>query len=84
MCLAIPCKVCELKPDVGAGESAIIEVGGIRKEISLALVDDVAVGDYVIVHVGYALNRLDPEEAAKTLALFAEISEGFEPGSQSC
>jgi hydrogenase expression/formation protein HypC len=37
------------------------------------MVDDVAVGDYVIVHVGYAINRLDPEEAAKTLALFAEI-----------
>ena len=42
------------------------------KEISLALVDDVAVGDYVIVHVGYALTRLDPDEAERTLALFAE------------
>jgi len=41
-------------------------------------VDDVAVGDYVIVHVGYALNRLDPEEAAKTLALFAEVAEALD------
>ena len=43
-----------------------------RKRVSLALVDGVAVGDYVIVHVGYALTRLDPEEAERTLALFAE------------
>lgn len=71
MCLAIPCKVCELKSD----DAAIIEVGGIRKEISLALVDDVVVGDYVIVHVGYALTRLDPEEAEKTLQVFAELGE---------
>lgn len=71
MCLAIPCKVCELKPD----DAAIVEVGGIRKEISLALVEDVALGDYVIVHVGYALTKLDPEEAEKTLAAFAELGE---------
>jgi hydrogenase expression/formation protein HypC len=51
---------------------AIVDLGGIRKEVSLALVDDVAVGDYVILHVGYALTRLDPAEAEKTLALFAE------------
>ena len=71
MCLAIPCKVCELKPD----DAAIIEVGGIKKEISLALVEDVQVGDYVIVHVGYALTKLDPEEAEKTLQTFAELGE---------
>lgn len=72
MCLAIPTQVVELLENDGA----VVELGGVRKEISLALVDGVAVGDYVIVHVGYALNRLDPEEAEKTLALFAEISEG--------
>lgn len=69
MCLAIPAQVVELLEYDGA----VVEVGGVRKEISLALVDGVAVGDYVIVHVGYALNRLDPEEAEKTLQLFAEI-----------
>ena len=69
MCLAIPVCVEELV----AGDSAIVNLGGVRKEISLALVDDVAVGDYVIVHVGFALQKLDPEEAAQTLALFAEI-----------
>lgn len=53
----------------------MIDIGGVQKEISIELVEDVAVGDYVIVHVGYALSRLDEEEAAKTLALFAELDE---------
>lgn len=68
MCLAIPAKIVE----IAAGDQAIVELGGVKKDISLALVEDVQVGDYVIVHVGYALTRLDPEEAAKTLALMAE------------
>jgi hydrogenase expression/formation protein HypC len=71
MCLAIPVKIVGLADN----EMALADVGGIRKEISLALVDDVKVGDYVIAHVGYAINRLDPEEAEKTLALFAELTE---------
>lgn len=56
---------------------ATVDVGGVRKEISLGLVENVAVGDYVIVHVGYALSRVDEEEAQKTLAMFAEIEERF-------
>lgn len=68
MCLAIPARVTEKLQ----GDDAIVDLGGVRKEISLALVDGVEVGDYVIVHVGYALSKLDPEEAAQTLALFAE------------
>ncbi len=71
MCLAIPVKVV----DVGADDTAIVDLGGVRKEISLALLDGVQVGDYVILHVGYALTRLDPEEAERTLALFAEMTE---------
>ncbi len=71
MCLAIPALVVELRE----GDNALVELGGVRKEISLALVDGVAVGDYVIVHVGYALNRLDPDEAAKTLKLFGELGD---------
>lgn len=69
MCLAIPALVEQLL----AADGAIVNLGGVRKEISLALVEDVAVGDYVIVHVGFALQKLDPEEAAQTLALFAQI-----------
>ncbi len=76
MCLAIPARVVEL----AAGDVAIVDLGGVRKDVSLALLEDVAVGDYVIVHVGYALTRLDPEEAEKTLALMAEAGL-MEPAS---
>ncbi|MBI4913394.1 MAG: HypC/HybG/HupF family hydrogenase formation chaperone [Acidobacteria bacterium] len=69
MCLALPCRVAELLPE----QQAVVEVGGVRKLISLALVDDVQVGDFVILHVGFALSKLDAEEAEKTLALFAEM-----------
>lgn len=69
MCLALPSLVTELLPD----DTAKVELGGVTKTISLALVSDVKPGDYVIVHVGYALTKLDPEEAAKTLALIEEM-----------
>jgi len=69
MCLAIPARVVDM-PDQ---EIAVVDLGGVKKAISLALVEDVAVGDYVIVHVGFALSKLDREEAEKTLALFAEM-----------
>ncbi|HRP74027.1 MAG TPA: HypC/HybG/HupF family hydrogenase formation chaperone [Rhodocyclaceae bacterium] len=73
MCLALPARIVEMLD----GTQCRVDLGGVRKEISLALVDDVTVGDYVIVHVGYALSRLDPEEAERTLALFAEA--GIDP-----
>ncbi len=72
MCLAIPAIIVERR----AGDAAVIEMDGVRKEISVALVPEVQPGDYVIVHVGYALTRLDPDEAQRTLALFAELSDG--------
>ena len=79
MCLALP--VCVIER---VGESdAIVDLGGIRKQISLALVDDVAVGDYVILHVGYALSRLDPVEAENTLALFREAGLTSPQGQES-
>jgi hydrogenase expression/formation protein HypC len=71
MCLALPVKVVEL----GANDMATVDLGGVKKEISLALLDDVNIGDYVILHVGYALSVLDPDEAQKTLALFAELNQ---------
>lgn len=70
MCLALPAQVVEVLDD----EHAIVDMGGVRKSISTALLDEVTVGDYVIVHVGYALNRLDTEEAEETLRLFAELA----------
>ncbi len=77
MCLAIPVRVVELLQ----GDAALVDVGGVRKQISLALVEDIAVGDYVILHVGYALQKLDPDEAATTLALFAQMAADAEPAS---
>jgi hydrogenase expression/formation protein HypC len=69
MCLALPSRVVELLDD----DQAKVDLGGVTKAISLALVEGVAVGDYVIVHVGYALTKVDPAEAEKTLALFAQM-----------
>ena len=69
MCLAIPALVVETRDN----DLALVDLGGVRKEISLALVDGVRAGDYVIVHVGYALSRLDAEEAERTLKLFEEM-----------
>jgi hydrogenase expression/formation protein HypC len=69
MCLALPVRVVERLD----GDLAVVDLDGVRKEISLALVDDVQVGDYVILHVGYALTKLDPDEAERTLALFAGL-----------
>lgn len=76
MCLALPVRVIEIGTgdDLAAGQTAIVDLGGVKKEISLALLDGVEVGDYVILHVGYALSKLDPEEAQKTLALFSEMN----------
>jgi hydrogenase expression/formation protein HypC len=74
MCLAIPARIVERLE----GEEATIDLGGVRKRVSLALVPEAAAGDYVIVHVGYAISRLDPEEAQKTLALFAQLDGAAE------
>jgi len=67
MCLAIPAELISIN-----GADAQVSLGGVRKTVSLALVDDVAVGDYVLIHVGYALNKISPEEAQKTLELFGQ------------
>lgn len=69
MCLAIPALVTERVGD----DEAIVDLAGVRQRISLALVEDVGVGDYVILHVGFALAKLDVEEAEATIALFAEL-----------
>jgi hydrogenase expression/formation protein HypC len=74
MCLAIPAKVVQKLEN----DQALVEVGGVRNQISLLLVEDVAVGDYVIVHVGFAIARLNAEEAEKSLALFDEIARHLE------
>jgi hydrogenase expression/formation protein HypC len=69
MCLAIPAQITSIDE---MADTATVSLGGVRKQISLALVDAARVGDYVLVHVGYALNRISPEEAERTLRLIAE------------
>lgn len=70
MCLAIPAEVTTLLP----GEMAVASIDGVSKEVSVMLIEDLAVGDYVIIHVGYALTKIDPDEARRTLELMRELS----------
>lgn len=69
MCLAIPAKVTKINGDI-----ATIEVGGVARRASLMLVSDVVVGDYVIVHAGFAIHRIDPEEAEESLELLRKFT----------
>ncbi len=70
MCLAIPAQVISIDDQ----ELATVDMGGVRKDVSVSLLEGVEVGDYVIVHTGFALSKLDPEEAKITLDLFAEMA----------
>lgn len=70
MCLAIPARITAI--DV-ATDTAKVALGAVSKEISLALIEDAAIGDYVLVHVGYALNKISEEEAERTLEIIAEM-----------
>ena len=71
MCLAIPVRVIEVRP----GQKAVVDLAGVRKEISTALVEDVQADEYVIVHVGYAIGKIDAEEASRTLELFEQLEQ---------
>lgn len=70
MCLAVPSKVLSIEKNVGR-----VDFGGVIREVNLSLLDDVKVGDFVIIHAGYALQRIDEDEAAETLKLFQEIAD---------
>ncbi|MDD5448092.1 MAG: HypC/HybG/HupF family hydrogenase formation chaperone [Actinomycetota bacterium] len=69
MCLAIPAEVVE----VIEGEIAVVDFGDAKKRVSLALVDGVEKGDFVLVHAGFAIEKVDAEEALKTRQLFEEL-----------
>lgn len=70
MCLAIPAIVTALNAD---SSMATVDLSGVQKEVSTVLVDDVEIGDYLLIHVGFALHKLSEEEAQSTLALFEEL-----------
>ncbi len=76
MCLALPARIVAIDD---RGETATVALGEVRKDISLALIEDARLDDYVLIHVGYALNKISEEEAERTLQMFAEaglIDEG--------
>ena len=73
MCLAVPAKILSID-----GDSAMIELGGTQREASLMLLEGAAVGDWVIVHAGFAIEKLSEEDAEQTFALLREIMEADE------
>lgn len=70
MCLAIPSKIVEIN-----NFTAVIDVDGVRREASLLLLEDASVGDYVIVHAGYAIHKIDEDAAIETLKLLREAAD---------
>ncbi len=69
MCLAIPAKIIDKKGNIG-----IAEIGGVKREVDLRLVEDVEVDDYVILHAGFGIQKLDEKEAHETLDLLKEFT----------
>ena len=69
MCLAIPCKIIEVD-----NSTAVIDIGGVKAEASLLLIDDPKVGEYVIVHAGFAIQKIDEKEAMEALKALREIA----------
>jgi hydrogenase expression/formation protein HypC len=73
MCLGVPARILSVDAD-----TAVIELGGVRREVSVMLVDAPAVGDWVIVHAGFAIEKLSEEEAGRTLAMLRELRSADE------
>jgi hydrogenase expression/formation protein HypC len=71
MCLAVPARVIEMRDDL----LGLVELGGVVREVCFMLLPDVRVGDYVLLHAGYALQKVDTVEAEETLRLLAEIAQ---------
>jgi len=76
MCLAIPMEIKEID-----GNEAVAEAGGIRKNVRLDLLEDAKLGDYILIHTGYAIEKLDPEEARETLELIKQVYRAGMTGS---
>ena len=74
MCLAVPMKIDSIDQD----KMAVAEIDGCTCKVNLALIDDVGEGDYVIVHAGYAIEKLDRQEADARLALFEDLAKRIE------
>ena len=77
MCLAIPGKVLSIDTSVQPA-MGVVSFGGIEKQVCLELLPEAVLGDYVIVHVGFAISRMDEKEAMETLKLISEIDESLD------
>ena len=75
MCLGVPGKILSIEPNAMGLTMGKVSFGGVAKEVCLAYVPEAGVGDYVIVHAGFALNRLDEQEASEVFALLTEMGE---------
>jgi hydrogenase expression/formation protein HypC len=71
MCLAIPGKIIDIVDE--ENQIAKVEVGGVRRNVNTGLLDDVKIGDYVLIHVGFAMSKVDEKEALETLRLLQEL-----------
>lgn len=71
MCLAIPGKIVEIIDE--ENRIAKVEVGGVRRGVNIGMLDDVKIGDYVLVHVGFAMSKIDEKQAAETLRTLQEL-----------
>jgi hydrogenase expression/formation protein HypC len=76
VCLAIPGQILEITDE--ANRLARVDVVGVRRTVNVGLLDGVAPGDWVLIHVGFALSRIDEDEAAATLRLLRELGSGYE------
>ncbi|MFO7494456.1 MAG: HypC/HybG/HupF family hydrogenase formation chaperone [Desulfobacterales bacterium] len=75
MCLAIPSRIVKIEDQM-----AVIDVDGVTREASLLLLEDARVGDYVIVHAGFALHKIDEETARESLALLRDVADRLDAG----
>jgi len=69
MCLAVPSKIVKIENDIGT-----IDVNGVKKKVSLYLIEDASIGDYVLVHAGFAINKIDEKAARQSLKYFQELA----------
>ena len=76
MCLAIPMEITEIK-----GNEAVAKAGGIRKDVRLDLLEGAEIGDFILIHTGYAIEKLDPKEARETLELIKQVYRAGMTGS---
>jgi hydrogenase expression/formation protein HypC len=76
VCLAVPGRIVEVVDE--ANRLALVEIGGVRRKVNVGLLDEVVAGDWVLIHVGFALSKVDEVEARATLRLLQELGEAFE------